>query len=92
MPRAPHLAVAAGDDAACMALVEQFRAAGLRVAVDVCGRDVGLQRADARSAAIPRLLVWRDGGFDLYEEGAPAAASRRLTPGQALNECVGWKL
>lgn len=91
MPRAPHLAVAAGDDAACMVLVEQFRAAGLRVAVDVCGRDVGLQWAEARSAAIPRLLIWRDGGFDLHEDDATAGHRRRLTPEQALNECAGWK-
>lgn len=70
-PRPPHALVGCGDARDCVALVQTWRARGLRIAVDIEGRTAESLWASAQSVGIPIVMVWDGSGFTVH--GAPAA-------------------
>ncbi|GIV79531.1 MAG: ATP phosphoribosyltransferase regulatory subunit [Litorilinea sp.] len=92
-PIAPDLLVATGGDRGALAIVQQWREAGLRVAVDVDGRGEEALAVYARSLGIPLALTWTGSGFHVHKTAGdsidqlsfwPAAES--FQRGQALLE------
>lgn len=69
-PVAPDLLVAAKANHQCLGLVEQWRAQGLRVAVDVSGHTASELWQIAQKIGCKRVLDWTGAGFDVYENAA----------------------
>lgn len=68
-PVAPELLVAAQDSAACLDIVETWRAQGTTIAVDVCVRQSNELREVAHQIGSQWVLIWTGNGFDVYENG-----------------------
>lgn len=84
---APHVLVAPQDSAECYALIAAWRAAGLRVAVNLDGLTGEALAQKAGRVGTPLALTWTGSGFDLYQPGPqgvgpvtqlPAAAAARV--------------
>ena len=84
----PHLLVAAGNSATCIALVSEWRRSGLRVVVSVddsSGDD--LWRA-AQEAGIVIAARWTGQGFDVYGLNPDQPASATFVPHGDANRIV----
>lgn len=85
-PIGPDLLVAPANSAACLQIVEQWRQAGLRVAVDLGGTEQpgdtdpygGLRRRAQQSGA-RFAAVWTGAGFDLVAPGDPLAPIQTIS-------------
>ncbi len=69
-PRLPDLAVMTRRSAQCMALVQTWRQAGLRVEVTLGAEDGQEAWQAIRARGMQALLVWDDGRFRLYTESS----------------------
>jgi hypothetical protein len=84
--RKPHLLVSMPPDERAYRLVQSARAAGAWVEVDVMGRDEAELISYAGDRGIPRIAVWRGGGFDVVEEGT----RKRVMPEGWKREVARW--
>ncbi|MCC6168513.1 MAG: ATP phosphoribosyltransferase regulatory subunit [Caldilineaceae bacterium] len=85
-PIGPDLLVAPTNSAACLQIVEQWRQAGLRVAVDLAGTEqpddtgaYGDLRRRAQQAGARFAAVWTGAGFDLIDSGDPLAQIQTIS-------------
>ncbi len=72
------LLAAAGDSPAALALVEEWRSRGVRVAVELHAHSGAELWAAARRAGIPAALCWRGEAFDLYADPQSDAPTARV--------------
>lgn len=76
----PHLLIATEQSADCLALISEWRRAGLRVVVSVDDRrGEDLWRA-AQQAAIPLAATWTGQGFDVYGLNPDQPTSATFVP------------
>jgi len=65
---APDILVSTNGHAACYKLIDEWRQQGIRAAIDVNGSDASTLWGLAQHMAIPRVLVWTDNGFNVYDD------------------------
>jgi ATP phosphoribosyltransferase regulatory subunit len=88
-PRPADLLVATANNTQCLRIVQAWRAAGIRVAVDLeqhCGDE--LWQA-ARAQGIPRAFTWTGQGFEIRQD---AESGTRYLPAAEFQQVVGWVL
>jgi ATP phosphoribosyltransferase regulatory subunit len=90
-PVAPDLLVATHQSAECLAIVEQWRMQGIRVAVDVSGDvDEKLWRM-AQQIGSQCALIWTGDGFDIYAATNPLEQGPRyLAAADSVGAIKQW--
>ena len=79
-PVAPHLLVATGNSAECLRVVDDWRRAGLHVAVSVDGLTGEALAQGGPQLHIPLAAVWTGRGFDLWRTAHGTAAEPIFVP------------
>ncbi|MEZ4711126.1 MAG: ATP phosphoribosyltransferase regulatory subunit [Caldilineaceae bacterium] len=77
--RPPRLLVAANHNPACYQIIQEWRAQGAIVIIDVNGRTGAELIEAARAQGANLALSWTGRGFDVYDVGQPSAPTHHVT-------------